>query len=88
MDVSVHSDAEAKQALLSECTLDAHNKRTNRNREYSLGLEWAEYEMLGRKVMMDERIRKMKFDRLNQLEKCAYEASLTKECLMVLLSYL
>ena len=79
LDVSVPSDAEGKQAFLSECTLDAYNKRKTHNREYSLGLDWAEYEAFGRKVMMDERIRKMKFDRLNQLEKRAYEASLTKE---------
>ena len=66
-DVSIPTDAEAKQAFLSECTLDAYNKRTNHNREYSLaGLDGAEYEAFGRKVMMDERIRKMKLDRLNQ----------------------
>ena len=57
-DVSLPSDDEGKQAFLSECTLQAYNDRTNRNREYSLGLEWAEYKTFGRKEMMDERIRK------------------------------
>ena len=68
LDVSVPSDDKGKQAFLSECTLQVYNDRTNRNREYSLGLEWAEYKTFGRKVMMDERIWKMKRDRIDQLQ--------------------
>ena len=76
-DVSVPSDEEGKEKFLSECTLQAHNDRTERNREYSLGVEWPQYEEFGRKVMLDEQIRKMKRDRIEQLRLRAYEASMS-----------
>ena len=78
-DVSVPSDEEGKEKFLSECTLQSYNERTNRNHEYSLGLEWPQYEEFGRKVMLDERIRKMKRDRIEQLRSRAYEAALSVE---------
>mgnify|MGYP006196684247 FL=1 len=78
-DVSVPSDEEGKEKFLSECTLQSYNERTSRNREYSLGLEWPQYEEFGRKVMLDERIRKMKRDRIEQLRSRAYEAALSVE---------
>jgi len=78
-DVSVPSDEEGKEQFLSECTLQAYNERTARNREYSLRLEWPQYEEFGRKVMLDERIRKMKRDRIEQLRSRAYEASMSSE---------
>ena len=65
--------------IISECTLRAYNDRADRNREYSLGLEWPQYEEFGRKVMLDERIRKMKRDRIEQLRSRAYEAALSVE---------
>ena len=67
-DVSVPSDEEGKEKFLSEFTLQSYNDRTNRNHEYLLGLEWAEYKTFGRKVMMDERIWKMKCNRIDQLQ--------------------
>lgn len=78
-DVSVPSDEEGREKFLSECTLQAYNDRTDTNREYSLGLEWPQYEEFGRKVMLDERIRKMKRDRIEQLKSRAYEAALSPE---------
>ena len=78
-DVSVPSDEEGKEKFFSECTLQSYNERTNRNCEYSLGLEWPQYEEFGRKVMLDERIRKMKRDRIEQLRSRAYEAALSVE---------
>jgi hypothetical protein len=78
-DVSVPSDEEGKEKFLSECTLQAHNDRTDRNREYSLGVEWPQYEEFGRKVMLDERIRNMKRDRIEQLRSRAYGAALSHE---------
>ena len=78
-DVSVPSDEEGKEKFLSECTLQAHNDRTERNREYSLGVEWPQYEEFGRKVMLDERIRNMKRDRIEQLRSRAYGAALSPE---------
>ena len=78
-DVSVPSDEEGKEQFLSECTLQAYNDRTARNREYSLRLEWPQYKEFGRKVMLDERIRKMKRDRIEQLRSRAYEASMSSE---------
>ena len=65
--------------FLSECTLQAYNDRMNRNCEHLLGLEWAENKTFGRKVMMDERIRKMKRDRIDQLQSRAYEASMSND---------
>ena len=78
-DVSVPSDEEGKEKFLSECTLQAYNDRTDRNCEYSLGVEWPQYEEFGRKVMLDERIRKMKCDRIEQLRSRAYGAVLSPE---------
>jgi len=78
-DVSMPSDKEGKDKFLSECTLQAYNNRTNRNREYSLGLEWPQYEKFGQKVMLDERIRKMNCDWIEQLRSRAYKAALSPE---------
>jgi hypothetical protein len=78
-DVSVPSDKEGKEKFLSECTLQSHNDRTNRNCKYSLGLEWPQYEEFGQKVMFDERIWKMKRDRIEQLRSRAYEAALSPD---------
>ena len=78
-DVSVPSDEEGKEKFLSEFTLQSYNDRTNRNREYSLRLEWPQYEEFGRKVMLDERIRNMKSDRIEQLRSRAYGAALSHE---------
>ena len=78
-DVSVPSDEEGKEKFLSEFTLQSYNDRTNRNREYSLHLEWPQYEEFCRKVILDERIRKMKRDRIEQLRSREHEASMTCE---------
>ena len=78
-DVSVPSDEEGKDQFLSKCTLQAYNDRTARNRKYSLRLEWPQYKEFGCKVMLDERIRKMKRDRIEQLRSRAYEASMSSE---------
>jgi len=75
-DVSVPSDEEGIKAFIAECQLDAHNKRNDLHREYSLRLEWPEYQAFERRVMMDSRIRKMKFDRIQQLDSRAYNAVL------------
>ena len=78
-DVSVPSDEEGIKAFMAECTLDAHNERRDLHCNYSLRLGWAEHQAFERRVMIDERIRKMKRDRIEQLESRAYHASLTEE---------
>ena len=75
----IQPDEEGKEQFLSECTLQAYNERTARNCEYSLRLEWPQYEEFGCKVMLDKRIRKMKHDRIEQLRSRAYEASMSSE---------
>ncbi len=55
----------------------AYYQHAQRNSELSWGLDWAEYQAFGRKVDMDERVCKMKGDRIAQIELSAYKQSLT-----------
>jgi hypothetical protein len=80
LDVSVPSDDEGGSRLLADMSPVAYYERNQRNIEILIAIEdWSEYLAFCRKMVADERVRKMKADRVLQLQSRAYAATQTEE---------
>ena len=79
-DVSVPSDDEGRDKILADVSPASVYERNQRNIEISIAIEdWSDYQDFARKITIDERVRKMKADRVQQLRQRAYMASQTEE---------
>ena len=78
-DVSVPSDDDGRRQLLVDVSPAGLYERNQRNIEISISIEdWSEYLAFSRKVVADERVRKMKADRVLQLQSRLDAASQTE----------
>ena len=79
-DVSVPSDDEGRCQLLVDVSPAGLYERNQRNIEISISIEdWSEFLAFRRKIVADERVRKMKADRVLQLQSRLDTASQTEE---------
>ena len=79
-DVSVPSDDDGRRQLLVDVSPAGLYERNQRNIEISISIEdWSEYLAFSRKVVADERVRKMKAARVLQLQSRLDAASQTEE---------
>ena len=79
-DVSVPSDDEGRLRVLADVSPAALYERNQRNIEILIAIkDWSEYLAFGRKIVADERVRKMKADRVLQLQSRLDAASQTEE---------
>ena len=78
-DMSVPSDDEGRLRVLADVFPAALYEQNQRNIEILIAIEdWSEYVAFGCKIVADEQVRKMKADRVLQLQSCSYAESQTE----------